>query len=109
MAYDEALAQQLRQRVTPLGQVAEKRMFGGLCFMLRGHMLCGVNGVRIMLRVGKDRHAQALALAGASEMDFTGKPLGGFIYLDPAEAGDDGIDAALGLACAFNASLPPKG
>lgn len=108
MAFDEGLAAELRHRLGPLGDLAEKRMFGGLCFMHRGHMLCGVNGERMMLRVGKPNHDAALALAGASEMDFTGKPLAGFIYLDPAEAGDEGIAAALALAQAFNATLPAK-
>lgn len=108
MGYDKGLAQQLRDRVAGLGQITEKRMFGGLCFMRRGHMLCGVNGGRLMLRVGKDRHAQALELPGSGSMDFTGSPLGSFIYLDPASAKPADIDAALELAVAFNASLPPK-
>lgn len=108
MAYDKGLAQLLRERVEPLGTVVEKRMFGGLCFMLRGHMLCGVNGARLMMRVGKQHQAQALELPGSGAMDFTGTPLGGFIYLDPEVAEDDGIDAALELARAFNATLPPK-
>lgn len=109
MGYDKALAQQLRDRVATLGQISEKRMFGGLCFMRRGHMLCGVNGGRLMMRVGKDRHAQALELPGTGAMDFTGRPLGGFIYLDPARAESSDIEAALELAVAFNASLPTKG
>lgn len=58
--------------------VEEKRMFGGLCFMLNGHMCCGVEKDRLMVRVGRDRYETLLKKPHARELDFTGKPLKGF-------------------------------
>ena len=83
MAYDEGLAQVLRDALTGTDGITEKKMFGGLCFMLNGNMLCGVHKDGAMYRVGKDHEDAALSLPGARKMDFTGRPMGGFI-----DAGD---------------------
>jgi len=85
MAYDERLAKRIRGYFKRRKGVEEKRMFGGLCFMLNGHMCCGVEKDRLMVRVAPDRYEILLKKAHAGEMDFTGKPLKGFLFV--CEAG----------------------
>jgi hypothetical protein len=84
MAYDERLAGRIRRVLAGRRDVAEKRMFGGLAFLVGGKMACGVLGRDLVVRVGPDRHEAALARPGARPMDFTGRPLRGFIYVGPA-------------------------
>jgi hypothetical protein len=109
-AYDEGAAQRLREAYDSLATpFVEKKMFGGLAFMVRGHMSCGVVGDTLMVRVGPDRYAEALSRPHAREMDFTGKPLRGFVYVAPAGFADD---AALARwvedSLEFVASQPAK-
>ena len=109
MAYDEGLAEILRNDVADMGAVTEKKMFGGLCFMLDGHMLCGVHGGGGMMRVGKEREDRALAIDGASPMAFTGRPMGGMIDVtDEALVDDARRGQLLALALENVRSLPPK-
>ena len=110
MAYDEGMAQILRDDLADLApRIEERRMFGGVAFMLDGHMLCGVHKGGAMFRVGKAREAEALDVEGARPMDFTGRPMGGMI-----DASDDLIqDEArrtrlLSLALDTVRALPPK-
>lgn len=84
MAFDSTLAGRIRAALLARDNVSEKKMFGGLCFMVRGHMCCGVEGRNLMLRVGPERYAAALARVHARPMDFTGKPLKGFVFVSPA-------------------------
>ena len=81
MPFDEQLAQRVRQVLKGTRGVTEKRMFGGLCFLLRGKMCCGVERDRLVVRVGAEQYAQALARPHARPMDFTGRPLKGFVYV----------------------------
>lgn len=109
MAYDEILAERIRARLDGHMDVTEKRMFGGIAFLLGGHMCAGVVRTDLMVRVGPAAHIDALAQPGAREMDFTGKPLAGFVYVDGETVADDGALADwLGRGLAFAASLPPK-
>jgi len=109
MAYDEGLAELLRNDVADIGAITEKKMFGGLCFMLEGHMLCGVHSGGGMMRVGKDRQGEALTIEGASPMAFTGRPMGGMVDVtDEALADDDRRGRLLALALQNVRSLPPK-
>ena len=89
MAYDEGLAQRLREIFADRYEVEEKRMFGGIAFMLRGHMCCGIVGDTLMVRTGPDHYAEALQQPHAREMNFTGKAMKGFVYVDPAGVEDD--------------------
>lgn len=82
---NDDLAAKLRTALSGTGQIAEKRMFGGVCFLLRGNMLCGTGRKEFMFRVGKAQDAQALALPGARPMDITGKVMKGFVWVDPAK------------------------
>ncbi len=109
MAYDEGLADLFRDDLVDAGRVEEKRMFGGLCFMLDGHMLCGVHKDGGMFRVGKERHETALAMEGVSEMAFTGRKMGGLVEVTEAVMADDAARARLlALAMENVHTLPPR-
>ena len=96
MAYDEDVAYRIRAALAEQGGVTEKKMFGGLAFMVNGHMCCGLAKGELMVRVGPDQYAESLAQPHAREMDFTGKPLSGMVYVEPAGFADD-ADLALWL------------
>lgn len=81
MAYNENLAERIRQQLSNRTDIVERKMFGGLAFMGRGHMCCGVVGDELMLRVGTEAYGAALKEKHAREMDFTGKPLRGMVYV----------------------------
>jgi len=81
MPYDDRLASRLREVFHGRRNVVEKRMFGGLAFMVRGHMCCGVIGDELMVRVGPEEFAKAVREPHARPMDFTGRPLTGFLYV----------------------------
>ncbi|WP_204114309.1 TfoX/Sxy family protein [Shimia biformata] len=109
MAYDEGLASVLRDDLIGRDGISEKKMFGGLCFLVNGNMLCGVSKAGAMFRVGKENEAAALAIDGAREMDFTGRRMGGFIEADDDLMGDDDRRAQmLALALDFVGPMPPK-
>jgi hypothetical protein len=84
MAYDERLAERIRGYFRRRKGVEEKCMFGGLCFMFNGHMCCGVKTDRLMVRVPPDRYETLLNRSDVREMDFTGKPLKGFLFVSEA-------------------------
>ena len=109
MAYDEGIAERLRELFVDRPAVTEKQMFGGLAFMVRGHMLAGIIGESLMARVGPDEYAVALKRPFAREMDFTGKPMKGYVYVDPAGFESDAdLMQWVDLCLRFNASLPAK-
>ena len=81
MAYDERLAARVRSALRGREDVSERKMFGGLCFLVRGRMACGVTGDELMVHVGADLHEEALAEPHARPMDFTGRPLRGMVYV----------------------------
>lgn len=83
MAYDVKLAERVRRAVVEQAGLTERKMFGGLCFMLGGNMCCGVVGEKLVIRVGAEAYETALEDEHARPMDFTGKPLKGFVYVDP--------------------------
>jgi len=109
VAYDEGVAQRVREALAEVPGVEEKRMFGGLAFMVGGHMACGVVGSELMVRVGPGAYDQALSRAHARPMDFTGRPLRGMVYVGARglEADRD-LTAWVELGVSFAASLPPK-
>jgi hypothetical protein len=108
MAGDEGAAQMLRGSLGDLPCV-EKRMFGGVCFMLNGHMTCGTTKGGAIFRVGKTGDVAALALTGVRPMNFTGKDMAGFVECGPDVLAEDGLrDRLVELALAFNKTLPPK-
>lgn len=108
MAYDEATAARVLAILVKGGhEVAEKKMFGGVCFMVRGHMCCGFANQSLMLRVGKAAYPDALDRPHARPMTFTGRPLEGFVYVDPAGYKTDAQLAAwIKRGTDFIATLP---
>jgi TfoX/Sxy family transcriptional regulator of competence genes len=83
MSYDESLASRIRALLAERDDVVEKKMFGGLCFMVNGAMCCGLTKSDFMVRVGGDHYEEALAQPHARPMDFTGRPLKGMVYVAP--------------------------
>jgi hypothetical protein len=109
MAYDEAVADRIRKLLASQQSLAERKMFGGLAFMVNGHMAVGVTADNLMVRVGPDAHADALAQPHARPMDFTGRPMKGFVFVDPPGYADDGsLSAWVDRGVRFVTSLQPK-
>lgn len=109
MAYDEVLAARIRGGLADETAVSEKKMFGGIAFLHRGHMFVGVSGASLMARVGKAGHADSLGRAHVREMDFTGKPMQGYVFVDPPGTVTDAqLHFWLQRCLDFVATLPPK-
>jgi len=109
MAFDDGVAHRLREVFDGREDIAEKRMFGGIAFMHRGNMCCGVIGDVLMARVGLDAYQTALASPYTREMDFTGRPLRGMVYVDPPGFAEDHELLEWVARCeVFTRSLPGK-
>ena len=109
MAYDEQLAERVRRLLAQHDGLVEKRMFGGLSFILRGNMCCGVVRDDLVIRVGREEYGTLLAEPHARPMDFTGRPLRGFVYVGPDGYRSDGaLEKWLERGVDFAMSLPPK-
>jgi TfoX/Sxy family transcriptional regulator of competence genes len=83
MTYDEKLAARVRAQMPVRDDVIEKRMFGGLTFMVAGHMCCGVNQDELIVRLSRDDAQAALARPHARPMEFTGRPMRDFVSVRP--------------------------
>jgi len=94
VSYDETLADRIRRVVPPAAGIGEKKMFGGVVFVLGGKMFVGVTGTDLMVRVGPDAHAAALAKPHVRPMDFTGRPMTGYVYVGAAGTRTDAAVAA---------------
>jgi hypothetical protein len=106
-----ALAEILRRRLAPqiaTGAVTEKRMFGGMCFLLRGNMLCVAGKKGFMFRVGIERQAEAARLPGAAPVFMQKRFMPGFYRADPAKTGAKQIAIWLSLSHAYVGALPAK-
>ena len=110
MAYDEALAARAKECLSHRDDLSERKMFGGVCLMLGGNMCCGVSKKgMLMLRVGPDQYEEALQLPHSKLMDFTGRPMRGFVYVEPdGYATDEDLREWIAMAERFAGSLPPK-
>ena len=109
MAYDERLAQRVRKLLSDHPGVTERKMFGGIAFMVRGNMCCGIVKNDLMVRVGPQQYERALAEPGARPMDFTGRPMKGMLYVDGGVLRSAKTLAAwVRLGADFAASLPAK-
>jgi len=80
--YDHDLAERIRKTLVGHRGVTEKEMFGGLAFLLRGRMFCGITNDALMARVGPDRYEGALSKPHVRQMDFTGRPMKGYVFVD---------------------------
>ena len=91
MAYDEDLADRVRAAFPQGEAVTERRMFGGLAFMLGGHMFRGVVTDTLMVRLGPEAAGRALGQPHVRPMDFTGRPMKGMVFVDPAGLRGDAL------------------
>lgn len=109
MAYDENLAARIRDELASRDDVTERKMFGGIAFMVGGNMCCGVAGDDVMLRLGVDAAEAALEDPHARPMDFTGRPMAGYVFVAPAgTATPADLRRWIDRAVAFVSTLPPK-
>jgi len=103
-----ALAGRLRTALARKRGITEKRMFGGVCFLLRNNMLCGTGSGSFLFRVGKEAHAAAVKRRGARAMVHGGRRMKGFIWVDPAACDARAVKSWLNLALAYVGTLPKK-
>ena len=108
MAVNEDLAARMRVALAGTGVVREVRMFGGLCFMLNGNMVAGTSKRGLLVRVGKEQQSDALARPGAKPMEMTGRPMEGYVFVDPPPRDDRSLQDWLDLAVAHVNTLAPK-
>ena len=109
MAYDENLARRVRRILPSHLKVQEKKMMGGLTFMVNGKMCVGILNDDLMARIDPEVYEEALTKKGCREMDFTGKPMRGFVFIAPegTSAGRD-LGSWVRLALAFNKKAKPS-
>lgn len=109
MAFDEGLADRVRDAFEDLDtEVVERRMFGGLAFMVGGHMTAGVLARDLMVRVGPEAYEDALATDGARPMDLTGRPMRGIVFVAAASLDEQTLATWIRRGLTFTRSLPPK-
>ena len=109
MAFDESLANRIRNQLAGKKNVAEKKMFGGLTFMLQGNMCCGIMKDELLVRVGPTRYADALDQPHTQPMMFTGKPMKGIVLVGAQGCATEAdLQAWVQRGVAFADSLPPK-
>ncbi|MBE7440151.1 MAG: TfoX/Sxy family protein [Spirochaetales bacterium] len=109
MAYDETLAERVRKALKGRKNITEKKMFGGLCLLSSDKMFCGVMQNDLMLRVGPEHAELLLKEKGIRPMDFTGKPMVGFLYASMDKVKEDAeLKRLTGLALDFVATVEKK-
>ena len=108
MAYDHRLARRVRGFLSDRGDVAARPMFGGLTFMVAGHMCCGVNNDELIVRLDRADSDAALSSPHARPMDLTGRPMPGFVAVRPEGLKGRGLERWLEPAVAHSQALPPK-
>jgi TfoX/Sxy family transcriptional regulator of competence genes len=109
MKYDEDLAQRMRAEMERIPDFAEKKMFGGIGFLINGNMACGLNGSNLIVRVGPEDYDQALGKPFARVFDMTGRPMKGWITVAPeGYAAEEDLKSWIRQGVAFAQSLPAK-
>jgi len=108
VAYDERLAARVRALLASRADVSERKMFGGLTFMVGGNMCCGVNGDELIVRLDPGREDEVLARPHARPMDLTGRRMRGFITVHPDGLAGRHLDRWVHQAVARAETLPPK-
>ncbi len=109
MAYDKGLAQRVREILDEEPDFAEKKMFGGICFLFYGNMVCGIIKDDLIVRVGADRYEEMLKRPHAGKFDLTGRPMKGWIMvLSAALDADEELNEWVQRSVSFVRTLPPK-
>lgn len=109
MAYDEALVARIRDLLGPRRDISERKMFGGVAFLVDGKMFCGITNADLMVRVGPEGYRAALARPHARPMDFTGRPLTGYVYVaKQGTATTRALRAWVTAALAFTSTVKAK-
>ena len=108
MAFDAELARRIRDRMTAVAGVSEKKMFGGLAFLTSGNMTVGVNGDDLVVRIDPEAMDDALAEPGVRPFDMTGRPMRGWIMVASDGLSDDDLERWIDQARSYVATLPPK-
>lgn len=108
MAYDEKLAERVREILAADPALSERKMFGGLAFMLDGNMYCGIVADRLMLRLGADLAQSALERPHVQPMDFTGRPMTGMVYVASEGLRGKTLRPWVEQAAGFARTHPPK-
>lgn len=109
MAFDEALAVRVRAILSGTPGLAERRMFGGLAFMVDGNMCCGVHGDELILRIAPERTEETLKDPHVRVFDMAGRPMKGWVLIAPdGVSGDDALSSWVGRGLKFARSLPAK-
>ena len=109
MAYSEELAERIRDVIGGRSGVTERKMFGGVAFMVNGNMACGVIGDDLMVRLNRDDAEQVLAEEHVGPMEFTGRKMSGFVTVDAVGIADEpGLAKWVDVGADYAASLPPK-
>ncbi len=109
MAYDEGLAQRIRESLSDQPDLVEIKMFGGIGFMAQGNMVCGVLNDTLIVRIGPERYPEALAQPHTKEFDFTGRPMTGWVTVSLQGYQEDAsLETWVNLGITYALSLPPK-
>lgn len=109
MAFDEDFADRIRALLADQPDVTERKMFGGLAFLIAGNMACGIVGEDLMVRLGEDGAEAALDKPHTRPMDFTGRPMKSMIYVSQAGVVDErALETWVRRGVAFARTLPPK-
>ena len=108
MAYNAEIADRVLKMMVGREGLTERKMFGGIAFMLNGNMCCGVTNDDLMVRVGADGLEDALDQPHARPMDFTGRPMKGFVFVDAGAVGDRVLRRWIQRGVIFAESLPAK-
>lgn len=109
MAYDERLRERIWAHLGERDDIVDKKMFGGVAFMLNGNMAVGVSEHRLMVRIAAEEHDAALAVSGVRQFDLTGRPMKGWILVEgEALTDDDRLGYWIDRGLEYASSLPPK-
>jgi len=106
--YNEALADRVRLVLASWEPFSERKMFGGLAFLIGGNMACGITGDDLMVRTGPKQYESALAKPHVRPMEFTGRPMRGMVWVGPEGQAEGDLERWVALGREFAAALPPK-
>jgi TfoX/Sxy family transcriptional regulator of competence genes len=108
MTTEDKLVGDVRAYLASMGAITEVKMFGGDSFLMNGNIVAAVSKRGLLLRVGKERHRDALARPGARPMEMRGRVMEGYVYVDPMTLDMSALKTWLDDAFAFVRALPPK-